>query len=178
MISENNIPCPIMKRYVSGEESERKAALEEVLKKSYPFIFRDDFDISTATAHMLRENFAENTSATGETISRCIAFLKDAAADAGIPISPYITQKSARSGGAGKKRSTVKKASQVAEPIASNTPPISPTPKAVSFAAQSSLMLMGLFYRLPSPGKPWPKVEREQWLQTLQNVLLMEYPES
>ena len=43
MISENNIPNHVMKRYVSGEEAERKAALREMLEKSYPFIFRDDF---------------------------------------------------------------------------------------------------------------------------------------
>lgn len=178
MISENNIPQPIMRRYVDGDAGERKAALREMLQKSYPFIFQDDFDISTATAHMLRENFALNTSATGETISRCISFLKEAAADAGIVVSPYILQKSARSGGAGKKRSTVKKTSQVKEPIVANTPHVSPAPKAPSFAAQSSLMLMGLFNRLPIPGSKWSHDERERWVQTLQNVLLLEYPEN
>jgi hypothetical protein len=178
MISENNIPQPIMRRYVEGDEGERKAALREMLQKSYPFIFRDDFDISTATAHMLRENFAENTSATGETISRCISFLKDAAADAGIVVSPFILQKSARSGGTGKKRNTVKKTSQVKEQVVANAPPVSPTAKAASFAAQSSLMLMGLFHRLPVPGSKWGKEERERWVQTLQNVLLLEYPEN
>jgi hypothetical protein len=178
MISENNIPNHVMKRYVSGEEAERKAALREMLEKSYPFIFRDDFDISTATAQMLRENFAANTSATGETISRCIAFLKDAAADAGVIVSPYILQKSARSGGNGKKRNTTKKAAQVTEPVSVSAPPSAHVPKAAtSFAAQSSLMLMGLFHRLPSPGSKWAKDERERWIQTLQNVLLLEYPE-
>lgn len=178
MISENNIPSPIMRRYVGGEETERKAALREMLEKSYPFIFQGDFDITTATAQMLRENFAENTSATGETISRCMAFLKDAAADAGIIVSPYILQKSARSGGSGKKRNTVKKPPQVTEPTSSNAQSAAHAPKTASFAAQSSLMLMGLFNRLPVPGKPWPTAERQQWLQTLQNVLLLEYPEN
>jgi hypothetical protein len=178
MISENNIPNPIMKRYVSGEEGERKAALREMLEKSYPFIFRGGFDLSTATAHMLRENFAENTSATGETISRCMAFLKDAAADAGIEVSPYILQKSARSGGTGKKRSTVKKAPQVAEPIPTNTQGAAHIPKTAPFAAQSSLLLMGLFHRLPVPGSRWERDDRERWVQTLQNVLLLEYPEN
>jgi hypothetical protein len=179
MISENNIPQPIMRRYVDGEETERKAALREMLHKSYPFIFRNDFEISTATVHMLRENFAENTSATGETISRCISFLKDAAADAGIVVSPYITQKSARSGGNGKKRGSAKKAAQVIEPISTSNQSAPHIPKAaVSFAAQSSLMLMGLFHRLPSPGSKWSHDERERWIQTLQNVLMLEYPEN
>lgn len=176
MISENSIPQPIMKRYVEGQEEERKAALREMLAKSYPFIFNDKFDVSTATAHMLRENFAANTSATGDTISRCIAFFKDAASDAGIVVSPYITQKSARNGGGQKRRAAPKKAQREPEPVAP-TQPVSHATKAPSFAAQSSLLLMGLFQRLPTPGSKWGKEERERWVQTLQNVLVLEYPE-
>ncbi len=177
MISENNIPSQIMKRYVSGEEAERKTALRETLEKSYPFIFRHDFDLSTATAQMLRENFAQNTSATGETISRCITFLKDAAADAGIDVSPYILQKSARSGGSGKKRSAVKKEEPQKPRV--DTVGANPMPhRPLTMPATASMLLTGLFQRLPPPGKTWPKTDREQWLQTLQNVLLMEYPEN
>ncbi|HWE87255.1 MAG TPA: DUF5343 domain-containing protein [Terracidiphilus sp.] len=176
MISENNLPNPIMKRYVSGEEVDRKAALREMLEKSYPFIFDGDFDISTATAHMLRENFAANTSATGETISRCIAFLKDAAFDAGIVVSPYILQKGARNSGGSKRRIGAKKQKEV-EPIAP-VQTVYHAPKAPSFAAQSSLLLTGLFQRLPAPGTKWEKEDRERWVQTLQNVLVLEYPEN
>lgn len=177
MISENNLPQPIMKRYVDGDERERKSALREMLQKSYPFIFGDGFDISSATAQMLRENFANNTSATGETISRCMAFLKDAAKDAGIEVSKFILQKSTRSGGSGKKKSATKKTPQVVEPFPTSPMPSAHTAKATLFAAQSSLMLMGLFQRLPSPGTNWNKDERERWVQTLNNVLLLEYPE-
>lgn len=178
MISENNIPNPIMKRYVSGEESDRKAALREMIESAYPFIFKSSFDLSTATAHMLRENFAANTSATGETISRCIAFLKDAATDAGIVVSPYILQKGARAGGSGARRKpTGKKAQEPLERMVSQQV-APPTPKIPTFPAQSSLLLMGLFQRLPVVGSKWSKDEREQWVQTLQNVLVMEYPET
>jgi hypothetical protein len=177
MISENNIPNSIMRHYVSGEESERKAALREMLEKSYPFIFGGDFDISTATAHMLRDTFAANTSASGETISRCIAFFKDAASDAGIAVSPYILQKSARTAGNGAKRRVAAKKIQPQGPMQPPSPQDSHVPKTSSFAAQSSLLLMGLFQRLPAPGTKWDKEERERWVQTLQNVLVLEYPE-
>src|ERR1700733_2284409 len=43
MISDNNIPTPLMRRYATGEEGERKAALREMLAGSYPFIFQADF---------------------------------------------------------------------------------------------------------------------------------------
>jgi hypothetical protein len=39
-------------------------------------------------------------------------------------------------------------------------------------------MLMGLFHRLPLPGSKWSHDERERWIQTLQNVLMLEYPEN
>lgn len=177
MISENNIPNPIMRRYVSGEEGDRKAALREMLEKSYPFIFGGDFDVSTATAHMLRDTFAANTSASGETISRCIAFFKDAASDAGVAVSPYILQKSARPAGNGAKRRVAAKKVQP-QTVQPSSPQDSHIPKTPSFAAQSSLLLMGLFHRLPVPGNRWSREEREQWIQTLQNVLVMEYPEN
>ena len=177
MISDNNIPNPIMRRYVNGEESDRRAALREMLERSYPFLFNHEFDIATATAHMLRDNFTENTSATGETISRCIAFFKDAAVDAGIEVSPYIMQRSARSSAGGSKRKVAAKKAQSAlqqSPAQEG----SQIPRAASFVAQSSLLLMGLFQRLPVPGNRWSREEREQWIQTLQNVLVMEYPEN
>jgi hypothetical protein len=177
MISENNIPQPIMKQYVTGEEEVRRIVLRDMLKKSYPFIFDENFDITTATAHMLREAFVANTTASGETVGRCIAFFKDAAVDAGLPISQFIMQKSARSVGGGKKRGSTKKAPPVGEPIpAGHQAPPAKAP--YLFAAQSSLMLMGLFNRLPPPGNKWSHDERERWVQTLQNVLLLEYPEN
>lgn len=178
MISENNIPQPIMRGYVSGEEVERKAALREILEKSYPFIFSGDFELSTATAHMLRESFEENTSATGETVGRCIAFFKDAAVDAGIEVSPYILAKSSRGGGGSKRRGVARRALKEVEPAPAVQPAISPSAKTPTFAAQSSLLLTGLFQRLPVPGTRWEKEDRDRWVQTLQNVLVLEYPEN
>lgn len=177
MISENHIPNPIMKRYVSGEEADRKAALREMLEKSYPFIFNGDFDVSTATAHMLRDAFATNTAATGETVSRCIAFFKDAARDADFEVSPYILQKSPRSSSGGVKRRSVTRRPQRDPEEVVTSSQVSHAPKSPSFPAESSLLLMGLFQRLPAPGSGWEKEERERWVQTLQNVLMLEYPE-
>ncbi|HEX4999407.1 MAG TPA: transposase [Terriglobia bacterium] len=47
----------------------------------------------------------------------------------------------------------------------------------VAINAEKSLMLWGLFQKLPIPGTPWSKIEREQWSETLQSILKMEYPE-
>jgi hypothetical protein len=176
MITEANHPTPIMKRYVTGQDEERQTALLEMLMKAYPFIFEGGFDLKTATASMLREAFAANTTATGETLGRCIAFLKDAALDAGVIVSPFILQKKTRNPGA-KKRAVTSREDKPSErssrePLAAH----SASPPS-SFPAQASLLLSGLFQRLPKPGTVWSHDERERWVQTLNNVLLLEYPE-
>jgi len=179
MISENNLPTQVMRQYATGEEAERRAALQGVLVKAYPFIFNDEFDFATATASQLRETFEANTTATGETVGRCIAFLKDAAADAGIEVSRFITQKKARSSSTKKRPTVVKREEREPErPHVPQSYAAYATHKAPAVPAQASMLLTGLFQRLPVPGSVWPKLDRDQWLQTLQNVLLLEYPES
>jgi hypothetical protein len=180
MISENNIPTPLMKRYATGEESEHKEALREMLSGSYPFIFDPayNFDLSTATASQLREQFAEHTSATGETLGRCMAFLKDAAQDADIHVSPFIRQGKTRTTGAKKRTAPPRRESNPGRSVAAVPPPSAAHAPSTPAAAQSSLLLSGLFSRLPKPGTAWPAVERQRWVETLNNVLLLEYPES
>lgn len=175
MISENGIPTDFLKRYVTGQEAERKMALREVLEDSYQFIFDGVFDLGTATFSQLREAFAENTSATGETLQRCISFFKDAAADADIVVSPYITQKQTRAPGPRKRAVSRKEEKTVVRPA---TPtPLAPAVNSPIMPAQASMLLSGLFQRLPKPGTVWSKEDRERWVETLNNVLLLEYPE-
>ncbi len=174
MISDKGIPQPLLHRYVSGQEDERRVALLEALTRSYPFLFGDHFDLARATAQQLREAFETNTSATGETLGRCMAFFKDAAADAMLIVSPYIKEKKARVAGPRKKPSTQKEKSK-ADPIPA--PQHSGVSPLGGMQAQTSMLLSGLFLRLPRPGTAWPREERDVWLQALQNVLLLEYPE-
>jgi Family of unknown function (DUF5343) len=176
MISENGIPTQYLKRYVSGDERERKGALFEMLMGAYPFLFETGmepgaFHISTATAQFLRETMEANTSATGETLGRCIAFVKDAALDAGFEVSRFILQKKSRAPG-GRKKPQSKREETIEKSLLPNLQHAQPLP------FHGSLLLSGLFQRLPKPGTKWSKEDRERWVQTLENVLLLEYPES
>jgi hypothetical protein len=107
LISENGLPSEDMKLLVKAEGAERQRILKEVLTAAYPFVFNGEFDFSAATVSHLRDEFEENTGASGETVTRCIAFLKDAAEDAGIRVSPFLTQRKPRGPGAARvKKST------------------------------------------------------------------------
>lgn len=180
MISENGLPTPLMKQYATGEEGERKNALGKMLVAAYPFLFDTEaFNISFATGQQLRETLEANTSATGETLDRCMSFVKDAARDAGWTVSPYIAQTSrsaARRKPVAKPRATPKTAGK-SRPASATTHPAQHA-SLTELPAQNSLLLSGLFQRLPKPGTIWEKDERERWVQTLHNVLLLEYPES
>jgi hypothetical protein len=173
MISDNGLPTQLMRQYVTGDEAESKSALMEMLKTAYPFLFAtDDFHIDSETSQQLRKTLEANTTATGETLGRCMAFIKDAALDAGFHVSPYILQKKVRTSGSRKKASAQRKDEKGNEAPASHISIGPPLP------AQASLLLSGLFQRLPKPGTAWAREERERWLQTLQNVVLLEYPEA
>lgn len=179
MISENGLPTQALRKYVTGEEEQRKAALFEMLFTAYPFLFdtveEDEFHISRATSQQLREVLEANTTATGETLTRCMAFVKDAALDAGFKVSPYILQKKGRAAGARKKANAQRRDERTSEKPNVHAVHIS---GAAPLPAEASLLLSGLFQRLPKPGTAWARDERERWVQTLQNVLLLEYPEA
>jgi uncharacterized protein DUF5343 len=174
-ISENNLPLDSMKRFVAAEAEDRRVALEAILHKAYPYLFGDGFNLSSATASQLRETIEANTGATGETVNRCIAFFKDAAQDAGINVSKYITQKKPRMVGAKKRNGSGKSGDGEAGKIAPPPPVDQYQPQRIE--AQNSMLLWGLFQRLPKPGSVWPKQQRDQWTETLNNVLALEYKE-
>lgn len=177
-ISENNLTQDAMRSYVAAEGDERKGMLRAILKISYPYLFEKPFDLQSATASQLREMIEAHTGATGETVNRCIAFFKDAANDAGITVSPFITQKKPRSASPRKKATTSTAKQSLAVMAENNHMPnlhFNPNPSKPPIEAQNSLLLWGLFERLPKPGTVWPKDERDQWTQTLHNVLTLEY---
>jgi hypothetical protein len=151
-----------------------------MLSAAYPFIFAEgQFDFTSATASQLREAFTAHTTATGETLGRCMAFLKDAALDADIVVSPFILKGKMRTGGPTKKRTAPQRREEKA--VDKSTPPpaqLHHAPPPANMPAQASMLLWGLFQRLPKPGTIWAKGEKDQWEATLKNVLTMEYPDS
>ncbi len=159
LVSEDNIPTESMKTLCRAQGEERNLALQAIVGEAYPYIFNEaGFDFSTATGAQIRELITTNATASGETVGRCMTFLKDIARDAGMIVSPYFNEK--KTGSKNDRRDSL-------------------VPQAIRqpAKAESSLLLWGLFERLPEPRTPWSKTEREQWLALMASVLAMEYPE-
>ena len=171
LINEHNHPEEIMGKLVRAEGLERQKIWREILESGYPFVFRPPFNLQTATAKLLREQF-EKTAATGATLNRCIAFFVAATKDAGITQSPFLKEARKPRGSSAPK---VKKAT---DPLTPPPPPAGHQHDDTKIEAQKSLLLWGLFTRLPKPGSVWVKVERDRWTETLNNVLALEYKES
>jgi len=173
LISDAGVPTDDMKKLCAAEGKQREEILQDVITRCYPYLFGNGFDFSTATLPLLREALEEHTNASGETVTRCIAFIKEAAADAGIPVSPFLKDHKPRAGST-RQRKTDKEPDR---PKDSQEMPRPSVGTNSNIPAQDSLLLWGLFQRLPQPGKPWAKQEREKWIQTWNNVLALEYPE-
>lgn len=95
-------------RLVNSEGEERKNLLRDILRKSYPELFEDDF-IQSATQQKFHEKFT-GYGMTGSTIAKAEIFFIQAAKEAELDISSYIkaTRKPGRSPGAQRKPSNEK----------------------------------------------------------------------
>jgi hypothetical protein len=178
LINDGGVPQERMRKLCAAEGADRQAVLKDLIGSCYPYLFKDGFEFSTTTMSLLREAIQEHTTANGETITRCIAFLKDAATDAGITVSPFLQESKPRPTGVRPKRANAARSQERAANRAEEHTPEETLPRGPgSIPAQESLLLWGLFRRLPKPGTPWTKQDRDQWTQTLGNVLSLEYPE-
>lgn len=186
LVSQQGLPTETFKRLVIAEGVERQKALSTALHSGYPFLFSPSIDLATATGKQLLEQFAD-VPLSGDTVKRSVSFFLAAAKDAGIALSPYFKKIQSRSNPT--KRAGADGSLDTDDADASRKP----RPRTIRYMtgraeqqkpaerelpaipAQDSLLLWGLFQRLPKPGAMWPRIQREQWLQTLQNVFSLEY---
>lgn len=184
LVTQHGIPTDSLRTLVSAEGDERKGALLAALRVGYPFLFSGTIDLATATGKQLLEEF-DKAPISGDTVRRSVAFFLAAAKDAGIPLSTYFDRIQARAGrgkraapnGAGAPNTEEHSKPKVIPYMTGEAEPDEQVirKEVPSAAAQHSLLLWGLFQRLPEPGTVWAKAQREQWLQTLQNVFILEY---
>jgi hypothetical protein len=93
LIDENNHPTkdfqPLVDAMVKNDAEQKQTLLENQLKKAYPFLFGQGFDLKTSSANVFSQKFRD-AGLSGETIRKGEAFFLEAAKEAKISISTYI----------------------------------------------------------------------------------------
>ena len=93
LIDTNGRPTDRLRPLVSAKGEQRPELLREIANKAFDFVLQGSFDLQNATYAQLQENFHDNFQLTGEVSRKCIKFFIGLAADAGIPLSPFITKR-------------------------------------------------------------------------------------
>jgi hypothetical protein len=91
LIDDSEAPTLRFKKLVDAHGSDAwPSALAEVLKHGFAEIFK--LNLATATPALLYDTFKDAYAGEGDTLRKSITFFLNAAADAQIQISPYITK--------------------------------------------------------------------------------------
>ena len=160
---------------MNAQGDDRNALLRDTFQRSYNIINFDD--LPRATPGMLR-NWLTQYGIEGDTVRKAESFFVNAAKDLDIPISNSL-RKMARN----RPQGTTKRSSRRDTKPSQSTPPVPeqdvkpqyPRELTDRAEAQDSLMLWGLFKRLPTPGKEFTISQREAWLEAAKTLFNLEY---
>lgn len=161
LIDANGIPQEKLKHLAAAQGDDYAKSLKEVISTSYDFLH--DQTVATMTSHQLREAFAK-TAATGDTVTKCIAFFIPAAKDAGYVLSPYITERKKRPPSNNKKKAP--KGTQEAD--SSKQPLQNPPPPPPAHTSSWKQMLMDKF---PSFDPSWPDDVKAKWFSSFDELM-------
>ena len=166
LITENGDTTTALENLVHSDGIQREQALKSVLMPAYPFIFENGLELERATHRQLEDRFAL-TSATGETLRKCVAFFLNAAKGAGIKLSPHFKKvRSRRAVSAKPKRQTQPKAPTNIQPVKE---PAS-SQKAVELTEDTALEKM-IFEKIPDFNPEWPEGVQKSWFEAINKLM-------
>lgn len=174
LINEDGTPDPTLERLASSDMDDRKAILRSLMSR-YD-VALDGLDLERATPGELHERF-HRYDVTGDTFRRAVAFFVQAAQYAGIPLSPYITQRrrSAKGNGAPvQPRRRGRRPKAKAEGEKPEPQVIRPTSIVDSLGLHPTVT--PLLQDLNRIGSNWDKADRDKWVETFLAVLDYAYP--
>ena len=159
LIEENGNMTPQLEKLILSEGSERKSAIDELLRLKYPFVNEGSgFDLKVATPQQLRDEF-ENLGAKGDTYEKCQRFFLSLATEAGYSISPYIKTPPTTNGKSTPGKPRARKPKRHQEQNQGATPPVDP-PANVTRSIDE--ILLGKF---PDFDITWDDVLKKAWFE-------------
>ena len=168
-------PTSELERVINSQGEERNDLLRNTFRRSYSAINFDD--LPRATPGMLKE-WLTSYGIEGDTVRKAESFFVNAAKDLDIQISNGL-RKLARNRPQGTAKRTSRrdtKPSQLNKQAPRQEVKAQPSTEIIDRAeAQNSLMLWGLFKRLPAPGGEFTSAQREAWLDAAKTLFNLEY---
>lgn len=168
-------PTSRLESVVEARGEDREALLRDTFQLSYAAI--NFQDLPRATPGMLR-SWIESYGIEGDTVRKAESFFVNAAKDLNIPLSNNL-RKLARNRAPGTVKRPPRRDARVSqpnklppEPEVKSKPADVPSDRAY---AQDSLMLWGLFKRLPVPGSVFTHDDREAWVEAAKTLFNLEY---
>lgn len=149
-----------------------KDELAKVLRQAYAPLFKQD--LTTASPGQFNEYFKNAYPCEGETLRKGTTFFLNAARDAGIPMSPYITSgMKQRTGGTGRRRALQRNGrgnggTQQDDAIHNNMPPPPPPVQTPVAAGDLRGQLVGKF---PQFDPEWDDKIKAAWFDGFKQLV-------
>lgn len=167
-----NKPQPLLEELAKAPKARRQELMVQLLRDAYGLSGVDE--VAKMTPAMLDDRLGK-LGTTSSTHRKALSFFVNACKSNGIAVPPNIS-----------KKARIRGSKPKAPPRPASPPrPLTPTPpseiippRGGTAPAQESLLLWGLFSRLPKPGTVWPEPERNKWLEATKLLFAMEYKES
>ena len=154
LIDATGRPQKELERLVFAEGEERRAVLRDVLRRFYGPVF--ELDLTRATRGQFHEAFRRFGAREG-VLAKCEAFFIQAARDAGLGLSQYIT-----AGRHGARRPTAPRAARTSAQ-SERTPP--PSADSASTAVHPGLLLaQRILEKYPDFDPSWTPDVQASWL--------------
>ena len=173
---EDNRPTPVLENLVRGEAEAKREALCACLVNQYGHDLVEN--LATMTPKMFSDAIS-NLGTTSATQRKAERFFIEAAKYVGIAIPDAIARRS-RGGpkpvsrNAPQRRASQSNGGETDSPLSTNRA-MRDSSAADQAEAQTSLMLWGLFKRLPAPGNKFSSAEREAWIEAAKTLFNLEY---
>lgn len=165
LVDTEDRPTPQLVAMVNAEGEDLKPLLNNLLKNSYPYVFK--LDLMTATPAMFAEAFKTNTGAKEDVLRKCRTFFIHAAKKADVPLGPRLQSGSApRSpNGSGVKRRVKGKGKE--ERAHGER-----ADKDISTSNEKPAHLMGaLLAKFPEFDPSWPDEIKTKWFEGFEQFM-------
>ncbi len=96
LIDGEGIPTETLRKLVEARDFQREEIMSQITRNSYSFFINSPIDYKTATYAQFEDILHANFQVNADVARKCIKFFIDLAADARIPLSPFVIKKKRR----------------------------------------------------------------------------------